>query len=38
MSKMDGQSTSNEAIKMADNALIEAKTDGRDCVRVWNLE
>jgi len=38
ISKMDGKSTSTEAIKMADNALIEAKTQGRDCVRVWNLD
>ncbi|MCW9046787.1 MAG: diguanylate cyclase [Gammaproteobacteria bacterium] len=37
MSKMDGQSTSAEVIKMADNALLEAKSEGRDCVRVWNL-
>ena len=37
MSEMDGQSTFNESIKLADHALIEAKSEGRDCVRVWNL-
>jgi len=37
MSEMDGQSTYNETIKLADHALIEAKSDGRDCIRVWTL-
>ena len=38
MSVMDGQSSYDETIKLADLALIEAKSDGRDRVRVWNLE
>ncbi|MCK4833926.1 MAG: diguanylate cyclase [Gammaproteobacteria bacterium] len=38
MSEMDGQSTYNETIKLADHALIEAKSEGRGCVRVWNLD
>ena len=37
MSKMDGQSNYNETIKLADHALIEAKSAGRSCIRVWNL-
>ena len=37
MSEMDGQSTYNETIKLADHALIEAKSAGRNCIRVWNL-
>lgn len=38
MSEMDGQASYNETIKFADHALIEAKADGRGCVRVWNLD
>ena len=38
MSKMDGQSTYNETIKLADHALIEAKSAGRNCIRVWNMD
>jgi diguanylate cyclase len=37
MSVLDGQSSYNETIKLADHALIEAKSEGRDCVCVWNL-
>jgi len=37
MSEMDGQSSYNETIILADHALIEAKADGRGCVRAWNL-
>jgi len=36
MSEMDGKSSYNETIKLADHALIEAKSDGRGCVRVWS--
>lgn len=38
MSEMDGQASYNETIKFADHALIEAKADGRGCVRVWNID
>ena len=38
MSKMDGQSSYNETIRLADQALIEAKAVGRGCIRVWNLD
>jgi diguanylate cyclase len=37
MSEMDGQSSYDETIRFADHALIEAKSDGRDCIRVWGL-
>ncbi|MBE9560284.1 MAG: diguanylate cyclase [Proteobacteria bacterium] len=37
MTEMDGQASYNETIKLADHALIEAKADGRGCVRVWNM-
>ena len=36
LSTMDGQSNHNEVIKLADHALIEAKSDGRGCVRAWH--
>ncbi len=35
ISEMDGQTSYNENIKLADHALIVAKSDGRGCVRVW---
>ena len=34
MSEMDGQTPYDETIKLADHALIEAKSDGRGCLRV----
>ena len=37
MSVMDNQSTYNESIKLADYALIEAKSGERGRVRAWNL-
>ncbi|MBE9567870.1 MAG: diguanylate cyclase [Proteobacteria bacterium] len=37
ISEMDGQSSYDESIKLADHALIEAKFDGRGCIRVWAL-
>lgn len=36
ISTMDGQSNHNEVIKRADYALIEAKSEGRGCIRVWH--
>ena len=35
LSIMDGKSDYDETIKMADQALIEAKMEGRDCLRIW---
>jgi diguanylate cyclase (GGDEF)-like protein len=35
LSIMDGVSSKEESIELADQALIDAKTRGRDCVSIW---
>ena len=37
MSVMNGQSSYDETIQLADHALIDAKSKGRDCVSVFEL-